>query len=109
MTTTFKTKDRREWQTVILLGLVASLIIGYIFLVNRVVFHAVGKRDAGREIAVLQNEMIDLEARALTLGNRVTIELAYSLGFVDSGTNVSYTAAPGTTGLLVSSRNYDRR
>ena len=84
MTTTIsQTYTRREWQTVALLGLVALLIVSYIYLVNRVVFHAVGKQTASREIAALAGEVVNLESQTLTLGNRVTMELAYERGFSD--------------------------
>ncbi|HEY4476519.1 MAG TPA: hypothetical protein VJB69_00800 [Candidatus Paceibacterota bacterium] len=104
-----KTHHQREWQTVFLLGLIALSIVSYIFLVNRVVFHAVNKRDVSREIAILQSEVTNLEARAFTLSSNVTLDLAYALGFVDSGIGSSYTIASETTGLLVSSQDYDGR
>jgi|SRR3990167_7358453 len=109
MTTTIsQTYTRREWQTVALLGLVALLIVSYIYLVNRVVFHAVGKQTASREIAALAGEVVNLESQTLTLGNRVTMELAYERGFSDPGPQVSYTTTEEIVGLLVSRRGYGR-
>ena len=88
-----KSYSRREWQTVILLGLIALLMIGYIFLTYRGVFQAVGKRETNREIAVRQNEVTNLEARALALDNSLTMELAYARGFQDSDDQTFYTVA----------------
>ena len=68
----------------ILLGLVVLLIIGYIFLVNRVIFHAAGKQVASREIAALTNEVSLLEIRSLTLENRITLNLASQYGFLET-------------------------
>ncbi len=103
-----KTYTHREWQTVALLGLVALSIVSYIYLVNRVVFQAVGKQTASREIAVLTGEVTNLESQAFTLGNRVTMELAYERGFSDPGPQASYTTTKEATGLLVSWRGYGR-
>ena len=86
----------REWQTMILLGLVALLIVSYIFLVNRVIFHAAGKQVASREIAALTSEVSLLETRSLTLEDRITLDLASEYGFLE------------TAPLLVSWRSYGR-
>lgn len=109
MTTSIsKTYTQREWQTVALLGLIALAIIGYIYLINRVVFQAIGKQAGEREIIVLTGEVTNLESQALTLGNRVTMDLAYERGFLDPGAQATYTTAQETTGLLVSWRGYGR-
>ena len=86
----------REWQTLILLSLAVLLIAGYVFLVNRVVFHAVGKQTAGREVATLVGEVGRLETQALALENHVTLDLAFEYGFLE------------TAPLLVSWRSYGR-
>ena len=80
----------------ILLGLVALLIVSYIFLVNRVIFHAAGKQVASREIAALTSEVSLLETRSLTLEDRITLDLASEYGFLE------------TAPLLVSWRSYGR-
>ncbi len=101
-----KTYTQREWQTVALLGLIALTIVSYIYLVNRMVFHAVNRQTTNREITVLTDEVTNLENQTLTLGNRITMKLAYERGFLDPGTQTSYTTAKETTGLLVSWRDY---
>lgn len=103
-----QTYNRREWQTVALLGLIALSIVSYIYLVNRVVFHAVGKQAASHELAVLTGEVTNLESQALTLGDQVTMKLAYERGFSDPGPQASYTTTKEATGLLVSWRGYGR-
>ncbi len=103
-----QTYQRREWQTVVLLGLIAFSVISYIFLVNRVVFHAIGKQTTSREIATLTGEVTNLESQILTLGNQVTMEFAYERGFSDPGSQASYTTTKETALLLVSWRGYGR-
>lgn len=80
-----KTYSNREWQTVAILGLIALSIVGYIFLVNLVVFHSVGKDRLARELSDLTNEVTALETTHLALSSRVTLGLAYEQGFKDSG------------------------
>lgn len=79
-----KTYSHREWQTVAILGLIALSIVGYIFLVNLVVFHSVSKDRLTHQINDLTNEVTALGTTQLALGRRITLGLAYEHGFKDS-------------------------
>ena len=79
-----KTYSTREWQTVAIFGLIALSIVGYIFLVNLVVFHSVGKDKLAREISNLADEVTTLETTLMAESSRITLDLAYAKGFHDS-------------------------
>lgn len=86
----------REWQTVILFGLVLLLVAGYILIINRVVVHALSKQATAKAVTTLTGEVSRLETRVQTLENQITPELATAYGFLE------------TAPLLVSWRSYDR-
>ena len=103
--TVSKSYNSRDWQTVVLLGLVTLSVISYIFLVYRVTFYAVGKQVARQEIVVLTDKVTILETRALILSSKMTVDLAYALGFRDSSDQTFYTASRETSPRFVSWRN----
>ena len=79
-----KTYNQREWQTVVILGLIAGSIIGYIFFSYLTVFHLVDRNKLSREIGTLTNEVTALETKKFILDSRITPSLAYEYGFRDS-------------------------
>ncbi|MDO8625191.1 MAG: hypothetical protein Q7R47_03845, partial [Candidatus Diapherotrites archaeon] len=82
--TVSKTYDRREWQTIALLGFVALAIVGYIFFTYGITFQIKGIGALEHKINSVTREITTLETRAFTLRNGVTLQLAYARGFLDA-------------------------
>ncbi|MFH1170907.1 MAG: hypothetical protein V1704_05095 [Candidatus Vogelbacteria bacterium] len=91
--TVSKTYDRREWQTVALLGFVAVAIIGYIFFTYGIAFEVKNIGSLEHKIGTVTKEITSLETRTFALRNSITLELALAHGFLASESHASYLAA----------------
>ena|SRR3989344_3657638 len=93
--TVSKTYDRREWQTVVLLGFIASAIIGYVFFTYGIAFEVKGIGMLEHKIDAIAREITILETQAITLHNNITLPTAYARGFLDAEPHASYLASRG--------------
>ena len=70
--------------------LTAGLLLGYLYLVNSVVFNVVTRQKALEQLASKQTAVVALEAEYLGLSNAVTLELAHQLGFRDASSQTIF-------------------
>lgn len=61
-----------------------GLFAAYLYLANSVVFNVVGRQQVLEESAQHQAQVVALETEYLALSNKITVELAYRLGFHDA-------------------------
>ncbi len=67
-----------------LLSLNIMLAGGYIYAVNRTVFNVVAATNAEKTLANSSASIGDLESQYVSLKNKITLDFAYSQGFLDA-------------------------
>jgi ABC-type lipoprotein release transport system permease subunit len=67
----------------ILAGILVSVFVFYVYLVNKTVMNIVAREKTERTIATLSGAIGELELKYIHLRNSVTLDLAHAKGFKD--------------------------
>ncbi len=67
-----------------LLGLFGLLAILYIYLINSFIFNAIDRQRKLDQVGTIQSTVVGLEKTEFDLSSKVTLDLAYQLGFKDA-------------------------
>lgn len=89
----------------VLFSVFISLVLSYGILLNNTIMNAVAKQNIEKEIFVLMSEINDLESQYLVSKNKITIDLAFSKGFVKVALDKFATIDKNTTNLSLSKVN----
>lgn len=90
-------------------GSLLFLLVGFIFLygyfISTSIFTVIVREEVDRDIITISSTISELEAKYLSLKNEITLEYAYSHGFLDISSK-SYTqrASSQGRGLTVNSQ-----
>lgn len=68
----------------------------YVYFINTMILDVAGREKALASLSDLSSETAALEAKYVELSGRVTLDLAYGLGFQETGNHTGFAlAAPG--------------
>lgn len=96
-----KIKSAISTRRVVFFSLVFLLILSfslYMFFLGRTIFDLVDRKNAESETKVVTSRISDLELQVLEYNNKVTMQKAYELGFVNN--NEPQFVSRKTTALL---------
>ncbi len=88
----------RSYQKTLFFILATALICmvaSYLYFLNVTIVNVVAIEDGEKAIAMLNSRIGELESRYITQKASVSLELAYSLGFTDSGSASYLSLLPG--------------
>lgn len=67
----------------VLVGIIVSLLVLYVYFVNQTVWNIVARQDMTKTINDTSSDVATLEASYMSLSSSLTIDHAYTLGFKD--------------------------
>lgn len=68
----------------------------YAYLINKTIMNVVAREDVERNISELSSSIGELEFKYMTLRNGITIDLAYTKGFLDAEPSQFISRNPST-------------
>lgn len=81
-----KITNEANQKTIVWLLLVGILILSglYVFLVHQMAFFAAARETSAEKFSTLSTDIVSLQSEHLSLSNKITADLAYSLGFKEA-------------------------
>lgn len=74
------------------------LSILYVFFLGNMIFNIVERKNVESQVRTLANEVMDLEAKYLSMSEKVNLSESYALGFKDTKINFATRESLGSLG-----------